>query len=91
MILVHIFPDGTTLTADQEVHGVADLHDVVHMLLAEAAGTGTSPTLLRMAHGNDTSDPAAPDDDLVAYEEAAVLAIQAYMRALVGPTWGAPT
>lgn len=76
------FPDGTEVVAVPVVDAdvVEQLHDVAHSIVAAALDLEHSPTLWRLAH---PADEAVADDDLVAFEEAAVLAMQALVRALI--------
>lgn len=80
MELVTRFPDGTEVLAvpPADADLVEQLHDLVHHLLAQAMLLPFSPTLWRQAHQQRL------DDDLIRYEEAAVLAITAYAQALRG-------
>jgi hypothetical protein len=80
MHLLTRFPDGTEVFAvpEPDADTIEQLHDLVHHLLAQALDLPHSPTLGRVARHAD--GPAS--NDLVAYEEAAVLAIQQYARAL---------
>lgn len=59
---------------DEDV--VGHWHDLIHLLLAKAAGQPVSAALLRAA-GVD-----ACTDEQLAHEEAAVLALQAWLRSL---------
>ena len=52
-------------------------HDVTHARLAWGLGLGESPTLMRQVHGLSSY----ASDDLVALEEAAVLAAQKFVNA----------
>jgi hypothetical protein len=81
MYLLTRLKDGTTIHAiPRPEHGVFErLHDVTHSLIAEAIGV-PSPTLARVAHGHDL------DLDIVRLEEAAVLAITAYLEATHTPS-----
>lgn len=53
-------------------------HEIAHLNVCYAAGLETSPTLLRVVH----EDPSFADDDLVAFEEAAVLEFQKFVSKL---------
>lgn len=77
--LLTTFPDGSTVHAIPAIDDdtIGWLHDLVHQLVAEAMHLERSPTLWRVAHQEHTAT-----DRLVALEEAAVLAIQAFARAL---------
>lgn len=79
MELLTRLADGTEIHAVPAVHAdvFEQLHDATHALVAEALAQ-PSPTLHRLAHGLTLDDP------VVRHEEAAVLAITAYMRALHG-------
>lgn len=78
--LTTYLPDGASVVAvpdpDDDVY--AFLHDVVHLIVAKALDLPGSPALARVAH----RDASLASDNLVAYEEAAVLAVIEYARAL---------
>lgn len=79
MKLITRFPDGTEVCAvpAPDADTVEQLHDLVHEITARALGMPRSPTLNRVAYegGNEVVH-----DNLVAYEEAAILAIQEWIR-----------
>lgn len=52
-------------------------HDATHAWLAENVTGGASPALWHVVHPH-----SPPNHDLIALEEAAILALQAYIRAL---------
>lgn len=71
--LVTKFPDGSEVLA-RPVHGEwVWFHDLLHSALAAYLGWAHSPTLWRNAHPGSSN---VCDDNFVAYEEAAVLALQ---------------
>jgi hypothetical protein len=65
-------PGSETEAIDLGFDGAWDMckwHDITHLRLCQALGLQTSPTLMRIAHGDDATHA---DDNLVAYEEAMV-------------------
>lgn len=85
VFLVTKFPDGAYTLARPDGPGPwAWYHDLFHSALAAFHGWPHSPALWRVAH------PTSPDvcnDDFVAREEAAVLALQtAAQRSLAPPS-----
>lgn len=82
MAVVTAFADGTytAVVPEADDDTIAKLHDVTHSLVAQALGLPHSPALWMVAHQGGASP------DLVAYEEAAVLAIAEYARALEIPS-----
>lgn len=78
MYLLTRFPDGTTVHAVPlpGASAVEELHDIIHLLLAEAMKLEHSPSLWNVTHRG-----TAPKT-LLAFEEAAVLAIQRFAQAL---------
>lgn len=76
--LVTFLPGGHRIDAHPGLDAdmVDQAHDLIHLMLAKALDLPTSPALLRALGKWDVIS-----DDLLAYEEAAVLAIQDLLRA----------
>lgn len=76
--LVTILPDGTQVHAHPPLdHDVVQrLHDLSHSFVAKALGLPASPALT-------SGTGVAVDPELVALEEAAVLAMTAYAQAVM--------
>jgi ribonuclease BN (tRNA processing enzyme) len=68
------YPDAAAMNAE---------HDPTHLALCLALGLETSPTLQKVAASGDRR----PSDDLVAAEEAMVLAAQAFLNCARAEGW----